>query len=78
MKFKAAIDTVTVERGLSNVKGFKQKYQKAFNTMHPAPHIAFGNKKLPKPYGFGSLYGGRWRARTADILRVKQASAARR
>ena len=48
MKFKAAIDTVTVERGLSNVKGFKQKYQKAFNQMHQRPYIAFGNKKLPK------------------------------
>ncbi len=48
IKFSAAISSVTVERGLSNVKGFKQKYQKAFNTMHPIPHIAFGNKKLPK------------------------------
>ena len=48
IKFSAAISSVTVERGLSNVEGFKQKYKKAFNTMHPIPHIAFGNKKLPK------------------------------
>ena len=48
IKFSAAISSVTVERGLSNVKGFKQKYQKAFNTMHPMPYMAFGNKKLPK------------------------------
>ena len=48
IKFSAAISSVTVERGLSNVKGFKQKYQKAFNTMHQKPYITFGNKKLPK------------------------------
>ena len=48
VKYSAAISSVTVERGLSNVEGFKQKYKKAFNTMHPMPHIAFGNKKLPK------------------------------
>ena len=48
MKFKAAIDTVTVERGLSNLELFKSKYQDAFDQMHPNPHIAFGNKKLPK------------------------------
>lgn len=48
VKFSAAISSVTVERGLNNVEGFKQKYKKAFNTMHPIPHIAFGNKKLPK------------------------------
>ena len=48
IKFSAAVSSVTVERGLSNVEGFKQKYKKAFNTMHPMPHIAFGNKKLPK------------------------------
>ena len=48
IKFSAAISSVTIERGLSNVKGFKQKYQKAFNTMHQRPYIAFGNKKLPK------------------------------
>ena len=48
IKFSAAISSVTVERGLSNVKGFKQKYEKAFNTMHQKPYITFGNKKLPK------------------------------
>lgn len=48
VKFSAAISSVDVERGLSNVKGFKQKYQKAFNTMHQRPYITFGNKKLPK------------------------------
>lgn len=48
IKFSAAVSSVTVEKGLSNVKAFKQKYQKAFNTMHPIPYISFGNKKLPK------------------------------
>ena len=48
IKFSAAISSITIERGLSNVKGFKQKYQKAFNTMYPMPYMAFGNKKLPK------------------------------
>ena len=48
IKFSAAISSVTVERGLNNVEGFKQKYKKAFNTMHQKPYITFGNKKLPK------------------------------
>ena len=48
MKFKAAIDTVTVERGLSNIEGFKKRYQDAFDQMHQRPYITFGNKKLPK------------------------------
>ena len=48
MKFKAAIDTVTIERGLSNVTAFKKRYTDAFNQMHQRPYIAFGNKKLPK------------------------------
>ena len=48
IKFSAAISSVTVERGLSNVEGFKQKYKKAFNTMHQKPYITFGNKKLPE------------------------------
>ena len=48
MKFKAAIDAVSVEKGLSNVEAFKGRYQKAFDVMHPMPHITFGNKKLPK------------------------------
>lgn len=48
IKFSAAVSSVTVEKGLSNISAFKSRYHKAFNTMHPAPHIAFGNKKLPK------------------------------
>ena len=48
IKFSAAVSSVTVERGLNNVEGFKQKYKKAFNQMHPMPYMAFGNKKLPK------------------------------
>lgn len=48
IKFSAAVSSVTVERGLNNVEGFKQKYKKAFNTMHPMPYMAFGNMKLPK------------------------------
>lgn len=58
IKFSAAISSVTVERGLSNVEGFKQKYKKAFNTMHPIPHVAFGNKKLPKTTAIFNL--GTW------------------
>ena len=59
IKFSAAISSVTVERGLSNVEGFKQKYKKAFNTMQPVPYIAFGNKKLPKTtaiYNIGTWF----------------------
>ena len=48
IKFSAAVSSITVERGLSNIEAFKQKYKKAFNTMHPIPYISFGNKKLPK------------------------------
>lgn len=48
IKFSAAISSVTVEKGLSNIPAFKSRYHKAFNTMHPVPHISFGNKKLPK------------------------------
>ena len=58
IKFSAAVSSVTVERGLSNVEGFKQKYKKAFNTMQPVPHIAFGNKKLPKSTAIFNL--GTW------------------
>ena len=59
IKYSAAVSSVTVERGLSNVEGFKQKYKKAFNTMQPVPHIAFGNKKLPKStaiYNIGTWF----------------------
>ena len=59
IKFSAAISSVTVERGLSNIEGFKQKYKKAFNTMQPIPYIAFGNKKLPKTtaiYNIGTWF----------------------
>lgn len=59
MKFKAAINTVTVERGLSNLELFKSKYQDAFDQMHQRPHITFGNKKLPKTtaiYNIGTWF----------------------
>ena len=59
MKFKAAIDAVTVERGLSNVTAFKKRYTDAFNQMHQRPYIAFGNKKLPKTtaiYNIGTWF----------------------
>ena len=59
VKFSAAISSVTVERGLNNVEGSKQKYKKAFNTMHQRPYIAFGNKKLPKTtaiYNIGTWF----------------------
>ena len=48
MKFEAAINSVDVEKGLSNVKAFKERYINAFSQMYPRPYIAFGNKKLPK------------------------------
>ena len=48
VKFNAAISSVTVERGLSNLELFKSKYQDAFDQMHERPYITFGNKKLPK------------------------------
>ena len=48
IKFSAAISSVTIEKGLSNIPAFKSRYHKAFNTMHPMPYMAFGNKKLPK------------------------------
>ena len=59
IKFNAAISSVTVERGLSNLELFKSKYQDAFDQMHPMPHISFGNKKLPKTtaiYNIGAWF----------------------
>ena len=59
MKFKAAIDAVTIEKGLSNVPAFKKRYTAAFNTMHQRPYITFGNKKLPKTtaiYNIGTWF----------------------
>lgn len=47
-EFDSAIASVTVERGLSNVEAFKERYQKAFDSIAPIPRIAFGNKKVPK------------------------------
>ena len=48
MKFEGAINSVDVEKGLSNVKAFKERYVNAFSQMYPRPYITFGNKKLPK------------------------------
>lgn len=48
MKFDAAINSVGVERGLSNVEAFKERSINAFAQMYPRPYISFGNKKLPK------------------------------
>ena len=59
IKFDAAISSVTVEKGLSNLELFKQKYSDAFNKMHPMPYIRFGNKKLPKTtaiYNIGTWF----------------------
>lgn len=59
IKFSAAISSVTVERGLSNVEGFKKRYQDAFDQMHQRPYITFGNKKLPKTtaiYNIGTWF----------------------
>lgn len=48
IEFDSAIESVKVEKGLSNIDGFKERYQKAFDEIAPIPHIAFGNKKVPK------------------------------
>lgn len=59
IRFNSAINSVNVEKGLSNVEGFKEKYQEAFNEMYAKPHIAFGNKKLPKTtaiYNIGTWF----------------------
>lgn len=46
-EFCNAIASVTVERGLSNIEAFKERYIKAFKEIVPVPRIAFGNKKVP-------------------------------
>ena len=59
IRFDSAINSVNVEKGLSNVEAFKEKYQKAFDEMYARPHIAFGNKKLPKTtaiYNIGTWF----------------------
>ena len=48
IEFESAIKAVTVEKGLSNVEAFKERYQKAFDKIAPIPRIVFGNKKVPK------------------------------
>lgn len=48
IEFESAMSSVKVEKGLSNIDGFKERYQKAFDAIAPIPHIAFGNKKVPK------------------------------
>ena len=47
-EFYDAIDSVKVEKGLSNVEAFKERYIKAFKQIVPIPNIAFGNKKVPE------------------------------
>ena len=59
MKFDAAINSISVEKGLSNVEAFKERYINAFAQMYPRPYIAFGNKKLPKTtaiYNIGTWF----------------------
>lgn len=59
IRFNSAINSVNVEKGLSNVEAFKEKYQKAFDEMYAKPHIAFGNKKIPKTtaiYNIGTWF----------------------
>lgn len=48
VEFYSAIAAVTVEKGLCNVEAFKERYTKAFEEIAPIPHVAFGNKKVPK------------------------------
>ena len=47
-EFYDAINNVTVEKGLTNVEAFKERYIKAFEKIAPIPRIAFGNKKVPE------------------------------
>lgn len=47
-EFELAIDNLTVEKGLTNLEGFKDRYCKAFEEIMPVPKIVFGNKKVPK------------------------------
>lgn len=59
MKFDAAINSISVEKGLSNVEAFKERYINAFVQMYPRPYVAFGNKKLPKTtaiYNIGTWF----------------------
>lgn len=59
IRFDSAINSVNVEKGLSNVEAFKERYQKAFDEMYKKPYIAFGNKKLPKTtaiYNIGTWF----------------------
>ena len=59
MKFEEAINSVDVEKGLSNVEAFKERYVNAFSQMYPRPYITFGNKKLPKTtaiYNIGTWF----------------------
>ena len=58
MKFDNALNSVSVERGLSNVEAFKERYLNAFVQMYPRPYITFGNKKLPKTTAIYNL--GTW------------------
>ena len=58
MKCDAAINSIGVEKGLSNVEAFKERYINAFVQMYPRPYIAFGNKKLPKTTGIYNI--GTW------------------
>lgn len=48
IEFDSAMASVKVEKGLSNIEGFKDRYQKAFDEIYPNPNIVFGNKKVPK------------------------------
>lgn len=59
MKFDAAINSISVEKGLSNIEAFKERYINAFVQMYPRPYISFGNKKLPKTtaiYNIGTWF----------------------
>ena len=51
IEFESAIQAVRVEKGLSNIEGFKDRYKKAFDKIAPIPRIVFGNKKIPRTTG---------------------------
>lgn len=48
IELESALSSVKVERSLSNVDAFKEKFEKGWEQITPIPNIRFGNKKVPK------------------------------
>ncbi len=58
IRFESAINSLNVEKGLSNIEAFSDRYKKAFEEMYARPYITFGNKKVPKTTGIYNI--GTW------------------